>query len=246
MSVPNANGGGVGNPAFAGIPDTEVDLDRSPFRGAPDPDFEVLSASAVERAAAPTLGFRIRASDASSRRVFTIALTVVITVEPSKRSYDPAARERLVELFGEPERWSSTTTNFRWTQADALVPGFDRSTEFELHVPCTYDLELAAAKYFHGLADGTAPLRFHFNGTVFYEADDGRMQIVQIPWDRSPRFGLPIEVWRQTIDAHYPYRGWLPVHTDTLAKLQQRKHDLGLPSFDAVVDELLERAERDG
>ena len=94
-----------------------------------------------------------------------------------------------------------------------LVPAFTGSTEFELVVPCTYDLELAAAKYFHGLADGAAPLRFHFNGTVFYEADGGRMQIVQIPWDRSPRFRMPIEVWRGTIDAAYPYRGWVPVDT---------------------------------
>lgn len=244
MSSPGGNGnGGLGNPALAGVPDAEVDADQVPFSGAPDPDFEVLGAHPVERSAAPTLAFRIRVSDSSARRVFTIALTAVITVEPSKRSYDPASRERLVELFGEPERWSSTTQNFRWAQAEALVPGFDGSTEFELQVPCTYDLELAAAKYFHGLADGTAPLRFHFNGSVFYEAGDGRLQIVQLPWDRSPRFGLPIEVWRQTIDSHYPYRGWVPVHVDTLRRLQQRKERGGLPSFDAVLEQLLDAGE---
>ncbi len=132
------------------------------------------------------------------------------------------------------ERWASTTTNFRWAQADALVPAFEGSTEFELVVPCTYDLELAAAKYFNGLADGVAPLRFHFNGTVFYEADDGRMQIVQVPWDRSPRFEMPVEVWREAIDAVYPYRAWVPVDTATLERLQRRKAERGLPTFDAV------------
>ena len=219
--------------------DLDTELEQSPFAGAPDPDFEVLSASPVERAAAPTVGFTVRVSDVSARRVFTIALTAVITIEPSKRSYDPAGRERLVELFGEPERWASTTTNFRWAQADALVPAFEGTTEFELVVPCTYDLELAAAKYFHGLADGAAPLRFHFNGTVFYEADDGRMQIVQIPWDRSPRFEMPIEVWRQTIDAAYPFRGWVPVHVDTITRLERIKAERGLPTFDAVIEELI-------
>jgi Family of unknown function (DUF6084) len=219
--------------------DVDAEVEQSPFTGAPDPDFEVVSASAVERAAAPTVGFRIRASDVSERRIFTIALTAVITIEPSKRSYDPETRERLLELFGEPERWASTTTNFRWAQADVLVPAFEGATEFELVVPCTYDLELAAAKYFHGLADGAAPLRFHFNGTVFYEADDGRMQIVQIPWDRSPQFAMPIEVWRQTIDAAYPFRGWIPVHIDTITQLEKIKAAHGLPTFDAVIDELL-------
>ncbi len=212
----------------------------SPFTGAPDPDFEVLSARAVARAAAPTVGFRIRVSDGSGLSVFTIALSVVITIEPSKRTYDPASRERLVELFGEPERWASTTESFRWAGADALVPAFEGGTaEFELLVPCTYDLELAAAKYFHGLSDGEAPLRFHFNGTVFYEAGDGRMQMVQIPWDRSPRFGMPVEVWRATIDAAYPFRSWIPVHADTVARLERRKAERGLPTFDAVVEDLL-------
>jgi Family of unknown function (DUF6084) len=211
----------------------------APFTGAPDPDFEVLSARALERAAAPTVAFRVRASDGSGRRLFTIAATAVISVEPSKRAYDDASRERLIELFGEPERWSSTTTSFRWAQADALVPGFSGETEFELVVPCTYDLELAAAKYFQGLGTGVAPLRFDFNGTAFYESEDGRMQVVQIPWDRSPRFELPVEVWRRAIDAVYPYRGWVPVHAETLARLERLKAERGLPTFDAVLADLL-------
>ncbi len=228
MTEPEA---GNGTPAAA--------VEPSPFAGAPDPDFELLSAHVVERSSAPTIGFRVRVDDQSGLPVFTIALTAVITIEPSKRPYDPESRERLVELFGEPERWASTTTNFRWAQADALVPAFEGSTEFELVVPCTYDLELAAAKYFHGIEGGDAPLRFHFNGTVFYEAGDGRMQIVQVPWDRSPRFRMPIETWRQAIDSVYPFRAWVPVHADTLRRLERRKAELGLPTFDAVVDELL-------
>ena len=217
-----------------------AELEQAPFTGAPDPDFELLSSRPIERAAAPTVGFRVRVSDPSERRVFTIAVTAVISIEPAKRSYDPEVRERLLELFGEPERWASTTANFRWAQASALVPAFEGSTEFELVVPCTYDLELAAAKYFHGLPDGGAPLRFHFSGTVFYEDEGGRMQIVQVPWDRSPRFSMPIEVWRRTIDAAYPYRAWVPVHAATLDRLQRLKAERGLPTFDATVDVLLE------
>ena len=113
------------------------------------------------------------------------------------------------------------------------MPAFEGATEFELVVPCTYDLEVAAVKYFNGLAEGEAPLRFHFNGTVFYESDEGRMQIVHIPWDRSPRFRLPLEVWRQTIDAAYPWRGWIPLHTETIARLERLKAERGLPTFDA-------------
>ena len=224
----------------------EPAVEQVPFASAPDPDFEVLAARAIERTAAPTVGFRLRVTDVSERKVFTIALTAVITIEPSKRTYDGEDRERLVELFGEPERWASTTTSFRWAQADALVPAFTGAAEFELIVPCTYDLELAAAKYFHGLGAGEAPLRFHFNGTVFYEADDGRMQIVQIPWDRSPQFRMPVSVWRSAIDAAYPFRSWVPVNADTVARLERLKAERGLPTFDAVVDELLGAVQEDG
>lgn len=211
----------------------------APFARGPDPRFEVLGAEPVERAAAPTLRFRLRASDESGRRVFTIALSVLITLEPSKRAYDAASRDRLVELFGEPERWASTTASIRWAQIDRLVPGFEGATEFDLAIPCSYDLELAAAKYLYGLADGEAPMRFHFNGTVYYEADGGRIQLVQIPWDCNARYRMPVGAWRRAIEAHYPRRTWVPVHAETLARLQRLKLERGLPSYDAAIGELL-------
>ena len=120
---------------------------------------------------------RVRATDPRGRRVYMIALIDLITSSPSKRTYDAETRERLVELFGEPERWATTTTNFRWTQTDVFVPTSPEQRSSTIPVACTYDLEVAASKYFHGLADGDAPLRFHFNGTVFYEGADGAMQL---------------------------------------------------------------------
>ena len=39
--------------------------------------------------------------------------------------------------------------------------------------PCTYDLELAAAKYIHSMPDGEVPLLFNFTGTIFYRGDGG-------------------------------------------------------------------------
>ena len=71
------------------------------------------------------------------------------------------------ELFGTPERWGATTHSFPWAQVDVLVPGFTGATSFVLQVPCSYDLELAAAKYFYALPDGAAPLSF-FKATGFF------------------------------------------------------------------------------
>ena len=62
----------------------------------PTPQFEILSVQPVERAASPTLRFRIGVSDLSGRPVYTIALTALITIEPSKRRYEEGERASLV------------------------------------------------------------------------------------------------------------------------------------------------------
>ena len=54
-----------------------------------------------------------------------------------------------------------------WTHASAVVPSFTGSTAVELQVPCSFDFNVAATKYFHGLADGDIPLCLMFSGTVF-------------------------------------------------------------------------------
>ncbi len=223
--------------ARAAVVETEPTLDR------PAPEFEVISSEPVERAAAPTLSFRVRVTEPSAAEVYTIALTVLITIEPAKRTYDDATRERLVELFGEPERWATTTTNFRWTQADVLVPSFTGSAEFAVSVPCTYDLEVASSRYFDGLSGGEAPLRFHFNGTVLYTGGGGGVQMLRVPWDRSARYAMPVDVWRRMIAEHYPFRSWMALDRDTLERLMRRKAERGLPTLDACVTDLLEGGE---
>jgi hypothetical protein len=212
------------------------------FAGAPEPEFEIVSVESVPRAVAPTLQFNGRITAGTKRPVYAVALTALFTVEPAKRKYDEGERERLEELFGAPERWASTTGAFRWAQVEVMVPGFTGTGEFALPVQCSYDLELASGKYFNSLAEGMVPLRIHFNGSVFYE-DDGGVQVVLIPWDRSIRFDMPISAWQRMIDGHHPDRGWIPLASDTVERLRSRKASRGSPTFDACVSEMLDEAE---
>jgi hypothetical protein len=218
------------------------DTEATAFASAPEPEFEVVGVSPVERAVAPTLRFDCRITTATPRPVYAVALTALFSVEPGKRGYEAEERERLAELFGAPERWASTTGAFRWAQVDVMVPGFTGAGEFGLPVACSYDLELASGQYFGSLADGTAPLRIHFNGSVFYEDEGGAVQVVPIPWDRSVRFELPLSTWKRMIEAHHPNRGWIPLATDTVERLRARRARAGAPTFDACVSDLLDRA----
>ena len=207
---------------------------------APEPEFEVLSATGRRHAAVPALDFDVHVTEPGGRHVYAIALTAQVMIEPARRNYDAETREKLVELFGPPERWATTTRSLMWHQADALVPGFTGSTTFRVSVPASFDMEVASAKYLNGLPDGEVPLAFNFNGTVHYRADDGRLQLSLVPWSCSAEFRLPVRTWRDLIDHYYPQTGWIALRGSTLEALQREKARRALPTLDACVAELLD------
>ncbi len=172
-----------------------------------------------------------------------IALSIQLMIEPARRAYDEATRERLMELFGAPERWAVTTRSLVWARLDVVVPAFTGMTTVQVPIACSYDLELAAVKYLHALPGGAVPLALHFNGTVYYRAPDGGLQMVLVPWNRSIDFRMPVEVWRTTIEHYYPNTAWVALRTQTAEALQRAKLDRGLATLDECVQALLE--ERD-
>ena len=89
-----------------------------------------------------------------------------------------------------------------------MVPGFTGSTEMDLPVPLSYDLEIGSTRYFAGLDDGEIPLLLLFSGTVFAAAD-GRLQVQQVPWSKEASYRLPVSVWREAIDVHFPNSAWI-------------------------------------
>jgi hypothetical protein len=214
----------------------------------PEPEFEITGAAHVAFAAGPTMLFSATATEPNGFEVQSIGLTVQVMIDPARRGYDPDTRERLAELFGPPASWAPSTSGLAWARVAATVPGFSGSTAFGLEVPCTYDLEVAAAKYFYALQDGQVPLTFHFNGNVFYRSrapEAGQLQVVPVSWSNSAQYTMEVETWRAMMAEHYPGGGWIRVADQTLAALNQRRAARGSPSFDACVQELLEEASGD-
>ena len=60
----------------------------------------------------------------------------------------------------------------------------------DLPVPCSFDFNVAATKYFYGLEGGEVPLAFLFSGTVFYRDADDFLQMEQIPWSKEAEYRL--------------------------------------------------------
>ena len=225
----------AGVPAPAGAPGRAgAALDQPP-----EVEFAVLGARPLKYAAAPMLALDLEVTETAGRQVYMLALSVQLMIEPARRAYDDAAHERLVELFGAPERWAVTTRSLVWSALDVVVPAFTGRTTVTVPIACHYDLELAAAKYLHALTDGEAPLALHFNGMVYYPAEDGGLQIVLLPWSNSIGFRMPVRVWHETIEHYYPGTAWVGLRAQTLEALQRAKLDRGLATLDDTVNALL-------
>ncbi len=89
---------------------------------------------------------------------------------------------------------SSRSRNRLWTHVNATVGMFRGSTDIRLLVPCSFDLNLAAAKYFYALEQAEIPLLFLFSGSVFYANGEGRAQDERISWNKECAYRIPAPI----------------------------------------------------
>jgi len=176
--------------------------------------------------------------------VQAIALRCQVRFEPLRRGYSDEEAVGLTDLFGPRERWATTQRTFLWQHCTAMVQAFVDDTEMTLSLECTYDFEVAAAKYLHALRDGTVPLQFLFSGTVFMAGQRG-FSVRQVSWDCEDRYDMPVPVWRELIRQHYPNTGWVRLPHETVAALAAYKSTRGLLSIEDAVAELLDAARQE-
>jgi hypothetical protein len=211
----------------------------------PDLRFQVESASVVPFAAVPMLAFQLQIRNAlADEKIHTIALRCQIQLEVTRRRYAPQEQERLLDLFGQPDRWSQTLRNLLWTHANLVVPGFEgASTVVDLQVPCTFDFNVAATKYFEALTEGEIPLLMLFSGTVFYAPPDSPLQVAPISWEQEARYKLPVKLWREMMDSYYPNSVWINLRRDIFDRLYLYKMQHGIPTWEHALEHALSTEE---
>jgi len=206
----------------------------------PNLSFMIDEATVVPFAIAPTLAFKLRIKNADPvQTIHTVALRCQIQLEVTRRRYTPEEQGSMRDLFGEPDRWSQTLRSLLWTHTSVVVPSFQDSTLTDLPIPCTFDFNVAATKYFEGLTDGEIPLCFLFSGTVFYADADGVLQVAPISWELEARYKLPVKVWREMMDSYYPNTVWLNLRRDAFERLYQYKIQHGIPTWEQALESLL-------
>jgi hypothetical protein len=210
----------------------------------PDLTITVATAEAVQYAATPSIAFEMNLKNADPQEtVHTVVLRCQIQIEVARRKYSSKDQEKLRDLFGEPERWGQTLRNMLWTHASVVVPQFAGSTTVSMQVSCTFDFNVAATKYFNGLADGDIPLCLMFSGTVFYEDSEGSLRMAPISWDKETRFRLPLKTWQDMMDLYYPNIAWLSLRRDIFERLHEYKVRHGILSWEETIEKVLAEAE---
>ncbi|QIP83871.1 hypothetical protein GLX30_07135 [Streptomyces sp. Tu 2975] len=202
--------------------------------------FSCTGVRADAYAAGPTLVFRLRITASEGVRVHALALRCQIRIEPARRGYDDAEAGALTDLFGERSRWGSSLNPVQFAQVSVMVAGFTGEIETDLVVPCTYDTDIAASRYFRALSDGEVPLLMLFSGTAFTGA--GGFHVEPVPWDKEIAHRMPVKVWQEMIEQHFPGCGWIRLPRDTMDALLDYRSRRALPSWQTTVETLLEEA----
>jgi hypothetical protein len=210
----------------------------APGVAAPELAFTVLGCEPLPYQAAPTLRFSL-AIDAGGTAVRSVMLETQIRIAATQRGYSEAEQARLGDLFGAPHQWADTLRGLLWTHATLVVAPFQGATVADLLVPCTYDFDVAAAKYLAGVQDGEIPLELLFSGTVFYAGPGGALQINRISWNAEAAYRLPVSVWRETMDIYFPGSAWLRLDREIFDRLVAFRARRALTGWDAVLDALL-------
>ena len=167
-----------------------VRMTEDPLPGI-DLDFACLDVVADRYAAGPTVLMKMRATDTGGARVHAVALRCQVRVEPVRRSYGEGEAAKVVDLFGDRTRWGSTMQPMQLAFLSQVLPTFTGSCDFDLVLPLSYDVEVAAHKYLAALEEGEVPLILLFSGTVFSGAL-GQLSVQPVPWHKETQVRMPV------------------------------------------------------
>lgn len=205
----------------------------------PDLTFEVTGSEPMVYAVSPHVGFTLRVRETTGTPIHSGILRCQVQLEAARRPYTEEERARLRDIFGTFEQWGRALRALLWSNTNVVVPSFEGETTIQVAVPCSFDMTVAVSKYFEALEKGIIPVSFLFSGTIFFEGEDGALQVTQVPWEKEARFSLPAETWHQTMEAIFPNTGWLCLRRDVFDRLYRFKTESGIPTWEETLERLL-------
>ena len=145
-------------------------------------------------------------------------------------------------MFGPPEPLGQDDAQHALDARPGLRAGlYAAGTTVDLAVPCSFDFNVAATKYFAAMEEGEIPLASSSAGRCSTRPSDGSLQVAPISLDKQADFRLPVAVWKQMMDHYYPHSAWLCLDRDVFDRLLRYKAGSGLPTWEQAIEILLAR-----
>ena len=108
----------------------------------PDLNFKVTGVEPAARGLIPLLHFHLEVTNSPETELIqSVILQAQIQIQSAHRSYDEEEREKLVDLFGTPDRWGQTLRNRLWAHANTTVRPFTQNV-FEVPFSLSYEVDL--------------------------------------------------------------------------------------------------------
>jgi hypothetical protein len=202
---------------------------------------DVIGAQPSPHAAAPGITLRLRIEELAGGSVHAVLLRCQTRIEPRGRSYSAEERARLYELFGDDSQWDRTLRPLTWAHTSIAVPSFEGRIDIDLPIACTFDLEVASAKYLHAVRDGDIPLLLLFSGTIFGASEHG-ISLEPVSWDVEASYRMPARIWRDAMNQFFPGGGWIRLQQETIDRLQAFRARHAVLSWDKALDLILPEA----
>ena len=60
-----------------------------------------------------------------------------------------------------------------------------------------------------------------------------------VAWQKETTYALPVPVWREAMDQHFPGAAWLRLRQDTFDRLYRYRTRESVPGWDDAIERLL-------
>ena len=204
-----------------------------------DLDFTCTGSEADRYAATPSIRLRLRIEETTGTPVHALALRCQIRIEPIRRRYNDEEAEGLADLFGDRSRWGETLKPLQLAFVTQMVPGFTGSHGGRPATcrAATTSTSPPTSTCTPSESDGV-PLLLLFNGTIF-TGSPGTLSVTPVAWQKETTYSLPVAVWREAMDQHFPGAAWLRLRQDTFDLLYRYRTREALPGWDDAIERLL-------
>jgi hypothetical protein len=207
---------------------------------APQLAFAVTGARALPGAAVPTIALTLAIEKLAGAPVRSLTVAVRVDIAPARRAYDAREQARLSPLYGAPGQWDATLAALPWARTTVLVGPFSDRARAEAILPCSYDFEVAGARYLHALGDGDIPVELMFSGTILYTDAARGVQAAPIPWDHEATYRVPVAVWRAAVRGVFGDSAWVRLPRPTFDRLCAYRTRIAAPDWGTAIEALLE------